>query len=108
VQVEGPLSFAFETRLESPIPELTDEEIRELAIKIVEPVWPANSVKPGDVIEVDVSVNEQGQLTGTGYSKVPIAVQGVVMNAIRQWTFRPLIRNGKPEYFHGFVKFVVR
>jgi hypothetical protein len=29
------------------------------------------------------------------------------MAAISQWTFRPLIRDGKPQYFHGVVRFVV-
>ena len=110
VQVDGCLSFSFETRIEDPLPELTDAEVRELATKMVEPVWPSGSVKSGEIVEVEVSVNEQGQLTGTGYpgSKAPVAAILAVNDAMRQWIFRPLIRNGKPQYFHGHLKFIVR
>jgi hypothetical protein len=110
VQVDGGLSFAFETRIENPLPELTDAEIRQLATKIVDPVWPPNSVLPGQVFETEISVNEQGELTGAAYSHTRMAIDVVlaVNKAIHQWTFRPLVRDGKPQYFHGIVKFVVK
>jgi hypothetical protein len=108
VQVDGPISFAFETRLENPLPELSDEEIRRLATKSVEPAWP-KSVHSGEVIEAEISVNEEGKLTGTAFhSKAPADAIMVVMNTMKQWTFQPLIRDGKPQYFHGTVKFIVR
>jgi hypothetical protein len=108
VQIEGGLGFAFETKIEDPLPELSDAEVRALATKIIEPVWPAGSVTPGQIVEAQVSVNEQGQLTGTSYAKVPSALFGAVNSALRQWTFRPLIRDGKPQYFHGTVKFTAQ
>jgi hypothetical protein len=108
VQVDGGLGFSFETKIGDPLPQLTDSEVRGLATKVVEPEWPAGSVKSGDVIEAEVSVNEEGRLTGSGYSHVPLILQGAVNDALRQWTFRPLIQNGKPQYFHGTVKFIVR
>ena len=86
---------------------LGDAEVRALATKIVEPVWAPGSAHSGDVVEVDIGVNEQGKLAGEGYTKVPSNLQGPVMTAISQWTFRPLIRDGKPQYFHGVVRFVV-
>jgi hypothetical protein len=107
VQVDGGLGFAFDTKIGDPLPELSDEEVRALATRIVEPVWGPGLGHSGDVVEVDIGVNEQGKLTGEGYTKVPSNLQGPVMAAISQWTFRPLIRDGKPQYFHGVVRFVV-
>ena len=107
VQVDGGLGFAFDTKIGDPLPELSDEEVRALATRIVEPVWGPGLGHSGDVVEVDIGVNEQGKLTGEGYTKVPSNLQGPVMAAISQWTFRPLIRDSKPQYFHGVVRFVV-
>ncbi len=105
VQLEGGLGFSFSTRIDDPLPELSDAEIRAQATKIVEPIWPAGTLKPGEFIEAEISVNEDGKLTGLGFAHVATTLQGPVMTAIRQWTFRPLIRNGKPQYFHGKLKF---
>lgn len=107
VQVDGGLGFSFETRIENPLPELSDAEVRSLAIKLDEPKWPSNGLKSGEVIEVQISVDEQGNLAGIGFAKVPAAAQGAVLNARREWKFRPLIRDGKPQYFHGVLHFVV-
>jgi hypothetical protein len=105
VQVDGGLSFIFETKIGDPLPELSDTEVRSLATTVVEPKWPAGALKSGQIVEVLVSVNEEGKLTGTGYTKVPAPAQGAVIDAIRQWTFRPLVLDGKPQYFHGVVHF---
>lgn len=107
IQVDGGLGFSFDTKIGDPLPELSDAEVRSLAINIIEPQWPTGTLKSGEIIEVQVSVNEEGKLTGTGFTRVPSAAQGPVMNAARQWHFRPLIRNGKPQYFHGVVRFTV-
>lgn len=107
LQVDGGLGFAFETKIDNPLPELSDAEVRSLAINLIEPEWPSNGLKSGEIIEVQISVNEEGKLTGVGFAKVPPAAQGPVMSAERQWTFRPLMRDGKPQYFHGVVRFTV-
>lgn len=107
VQVDGGLGFAFETKIGDPLPELSDAEVRALATRIVEPAWGPGLGHSGDVVEVDIGVNEQGKLTGEEYTRVPSNLQSPVIAAISQWTFRPLIRDGKPQYFHGVVKFVV-
>ena len=109
VQVDGGLSFSFETRIDDPLPQLSDAEVRQLATKIVEPVWPAGSVEPGQVIAVDVSVNEQGQVTGAAFKAAPSATAAVIAlnDAIHRWSFRPLMRNGRAVNFHATVKFVV-
>ncbi|MGA9670416.1 MAG: hypothetical protein WBQ94_14480, partial [Terracidiphilus sp.] len=76
-------------------------------ITTIQPVWPVGSVKSGDVIQIDIGVNEQGQVTGAGFKGGSVAAQIAANDALRKWTFRPLIRNGKPQYFHGIVKFIV-
>ncbi|MEO7028837.1 MAG: hypothetical protein ABI147_05485 [Acidobacteriaceae bacterium] len=105
VQVDGGLSFTFDTKISDPLPELSDTEVRALA-KITEPQWP-RSLKAGEIVEVDISVNQQGKLAGYGMTHVPPAAQGAVMNAIAAWSFHPLVRNGVPQYFHGVVRFIV-
>lgn len=81
--------------------------MRALATKIVEPLWPDGSTKSGQIVEAEVSVNEEGKLTGVGFSKVPGDLVGPVNLALSEWVFKPLIRDGKPQYFHGTVRFVV-
>jgi hypothetical protein len=107
VQVDGALGFAFETRIEDPLPYLSDTEVHALAIKTVEPKWPAGSVKPGDAIEVEISVNEEGKLTGVSFKNIPNFLVGPINYALSQWTFHPFMRDGKAQYFHGTVKFSV-
>jgi hypothetical protein len=102
----------FETRVEGPLPELSDAEARQLAIKLDEPVWPASFVQPGQVIEISIGVNEQGQVAGVSYTKVPPSGAAPILiaasNALHHATFHPLIRDGKPRYFHATLRFVVR
>jgi len=107
VQVDGGLSFAFETKIGDPLPQLSDAEVRALATKVVEPVWPADSVKSGQIIEAEISINEQGTLTGVGFNKVPNELIGPINVALSKWSFRPLMRDGKPQSFHAVVKFTV-
>jgi TonB family protein len=107
VQVKGGLGFTFETRIDNPLPILSNAQIRELATKIVEPVWPASGLQHGQIVLVEISVNEEGKLTGSSYSKTPPAALRAVNDAIRKWSFRPLIRDEKPQYFHGTLEFVV-
>jgi hypothetical protein len=110
VQVDGGLGFAFDTQIGDPLPELSDAEVRALAAKVVEPEWKPGSVHSGDTVELSIGVNEQGKLTGlAGIGRVDVSspLQWAAIDAIRKWTFRPLIRDGKPQYFHGVVKFVV-
>jgi len=107
VQIDGGLGFYFETKIGDPLPELGDAEVRQLATNAIEPNWPSGSVKPGDIVEIEISVSEQGKLTGVGSGTASTAAQLAAYAALRQWIFHPLIRDGKPEYFHGKVKFPV-
>ncbi len=108
VQIDGGLGFAFETKIGVPLPQLTDAEVRSLATKIVEPQWPAD-LKSGTVIEALVSVDENGKVAGASFHAPGTLTGGVlaINEALKQWTFRPLVRYGKPQYFQGTVRFTV-
>jgi hypothetical protein len=108
LQVEGGIGFAFDTAVADPLPRLNNAEVRALATKLVEPEWASSGLAKGQTITIEVSVNEKGELAGTGFPAVPPGALGPVMKAIGQWRFQPLIREGKARYFHGTVEFVVQ
>jgi hypothetical protein len=113
LQLEGGLGFNFETAIGNPLPVLSDDEARALAIRVVEPEFPASVLKPGVRYRVRIAVNEQGKFTGgaAGDTEIPgtqpMPGGGVfpVMMALEQWQFKPLIRDGKPQYFHAELVF---
>ncbi len=108
VQIDGGLGFAFETKIGDPLPELSDAEVRSLATKVVEPRWPAD-LKSGTFIEALIDVNEDGKFVYASYH-APTTLMGgelAINEALTQWTFRPLIRDGKPQYFKATIKFTV-
>ncbi len=108
LQVEGGVGFAFDTTIANPLPELSDSEIRALATKMVEPTWPSSGLTQGQVVKLGISVNEKGELTGIAMQGVPPAAARPLLIAIRKWQFRPLIRDDKPQYFHGNLEFTVK
>jgi len=108
VQIDGGLGFAFETKIGNPLPELSDAEVRSLATKIVEPQWPTG-LKSGAVIEAHIDVNQDGKFVYASYH-APTALTSAelaINEALTQWNFRPLIRDGKPQYFRATVRFTV-
>jgi hypothetical protein len=106
-QIDGAMTFSFETKIGVPLPELDDAQTRALAIQMVEPDFSGPQFHKGDVFFVQVSVDEQGKVAGTGFRSTSPSAAMILMSATRQWTFHPLIRDGKPQYFHGNLKFVV-
>jgi hypothetical protein len=107
LQVDGGIGFAFETKIGDPLPQLSNAEVRALATHAAEPEWPSSGLTKGQTIRIDVSVNEKGEMTGYGMGSVPPAAAGPVMKAISQWSFKPLVRDGKAQYFHGTIEFLV-
>lgn len=108
VQVESLMRFTFQTQLDSAksLPNLTDEQVRALAAHIVEPMFPPNSGKPGTEFFVNISIDETGKLTGAGPgpgTNTPVFF--AIYAAVQKWEFRPYIKDGKPQYFHGVLKF---
>jgi hypothetical protein len=107
VQTETVLTFAFSTKIGDPIPILSDEEARKLATNVVEPVFPPGSPK-GTEVKVQVGVMLDGTINGVGNPyNVPTPLFMAAYAAVRQWRFRPYLRNGKPDIFGADVVFHV-
>ena len=76
--MEALLGFIFHTVVhDTPLPLLTDAEIRQLAANTVEPNFPKGpqGAPPGTEPTAQISVDETGKLTGvTNTRKVPDAL----------------------------------
>ncbi len=107
VQTETVLTFAFSTKIGDPIPILTDEEARKLAMNVLEPAFPPGS-KKGTEVKVQIGVNLDGTVNGVGNPyDVPTPLFMAAAVAVRQWHFRPYLRKGKPDLFGADIVFRV-
>ena len=107
VQIETVLTLAFNTKIGDPIPILSDEEARKLATTIVEPVFPPESSK-GTEVKMQVGVSLDGTVNGIANSyHVPTPLFMAAHRAVRQWHFRPYLRDGKPDIFGADIIFRV-
>ena len=69
VQVDSRVTFAFQAQIDPnarPLPLLSDAEVRGLATRVVEPVFPPGNGHSGTQIVAHISVDETGKLTGFG------------------------------------------
>lgn len=113
VQVESILTFAFHTLIADPIPILEEVEGRKLIVRRVEPTWPVGFAPTGTPVIVTLGVLEDGECTGVVFIQTDEATNergvlkpgklfGVVSQlnpALKQWRFRPYVRNGKATEF---------
>jgi hypothetical protein len=108
-QMEAVLTFAFSTRIENPIPVLSDAEARKLATRIVEAVVPVGKAHKGTRFSLRVGVDEAGMTqTVQNQNKVAPALYTAGVAALKQWRFRPYLNHGKPDRFYADITFQVR
>jgi len=108
-QMEAVLTFAFSTRIENPIPVLSDAEARKLATRIVEAVVPVGKARKGTKFSLRVGVDEAGMTqTVQNQNKVAPALYTAGVAALKQWRFRPYLNHGKPDRFYADITFQVR
>lgn len=108
VQVQTVLTFSFNTKIGDPIPILSDEDARKLATYTVEPIFPPGVAPSGTLVRVQVGVQLDGTLNGvSNISGVSDALFLPAAAAVRQWRFRPYLRNGKPDLFGADIVFRV-
>jgi hypothetical protein len=113
MQMESVLTFAFEAKQGPPIPVLTNAEARKLAMHVVEPhvephVEPRAAAR-GTRFTLRVAVDEKGRLMGVrNPKKVKPALFQAGNRALRQWRFRPYVKNGSPDRFYADISFVVK
>ena len=77
------------------------------ATKQTPPVYPpaAKSTRTSGVVKVEVTVDENGEVTDVNKTSGPSMLQGAAKDAIRKWRFRPFVRDGQPVKASGFVSF---
>jgi hypothetical protein len=108
-QMEAVLTFAFSTRIENPIPVLSDAQARKLATRVVEAVVPAGKARKGTRFSLRVAVDEAGKVQAVlNQNKVAPALYTAGVAALKQWRFRPYMNNGKPDRFYADITFQVR
>jgi hypothetical protein len=108
-QMEAVLTFAFATRIENPVPVLSDAEARKLATRIVEAMVPPGKARKGSKFSLRVAVDEGGKAqTVQNQNKVAPALYTAGVAALKQWRFRPYMNHGKPDRFYADITFLVR
>lgn len=109
VQVDSRVTFPFQVQVDPnahPLPLLSDAEVRSLATRVVEPIFPSGNGYSGTQIVAHISVDETGKLTGFGMTpSLEGPVFAAVYSAVMQWRFTPYIKYGKPQYFHADITF---
>jgi TonB family protein len=102
VQVDGGLGFAFETKIENPLPVITGAEIEKVASGCgYNPTLPAGLLPSGASLKIRVSVNEAGKITGEGFPQgIPSAAIQKAGLQTMNCRFKPYLVNGKATYYH--------
>jgi hypothetical protein len=107
-QMEALLTFAFATRIENPIPVLSDAEVRKLATRVVEAVLPPGKAHKGTKFTLRISVDETGKLqTVLNPNSVAPALYTAGAAALKKWRFHPYLNKGKADRFYADVTFRV-
>lgn len=108
LQMESELTFAFDTMMGEPIPLLSNAAARKLAIHVVEPKIPSAKALKGTNVTVRIRVDEQGRLVRVENLKGANPAQAAAAErALKQWRFRPYLRNGKPDLFDADIVFTL-
>jgi hypothetical protein len=110
VQMETILTFAFQTKIGNPIPVLSDEVARKLALATAEPEFKLIK-KPaaGTKFTVRVAVDETGKVIGLNNPyNIDTGLFLAANGALSKWRFRPYPNDGKPDRFDADITFQVQ
>jgi hypothetical protein len=108
-QMEAVLTFAFSTRIENPVPVLSNAVARKQAARMVEALIPPSKSQRGATFTLRASVDESGKVQSVqNPGNVAPALYSAGSAALKQWRFRPYINKGKPDRFYADVTFQVR
>lgn len=103
-QMEAVLTFAFSTKIENPVPVLTNAEARKLATRVVAPVIAPGKAAKGTKFTLRVSVDETGVVKDVqNPNKVAPALWQAGSAALKKWRFRPYMNQGKPDRFYADI-----
>lgn len=105
MQMEAVFAFGFVTQQGPPIPRLDNAEARKLAKHLVEPNIPVKAAKAGTFM-VRVRVDEEGRTVSvTNLNHVKPVLYQAAAKALRQWEFKPYVKDGKPDRFDADLVF---
>ncbi len=108
VQFDTILTLGFESMIKDAVHVLTNEEARKLALQVVEPRFKPGVSPKGKEITVRVSITADGRIRSTSNpNNVDTGHFIAAMNAVRQWKFRPYLREGQPDSFEADITFRV-
>jgi hypothetical protein len=103
-QMEAVLTFAFSTKIENPVPVLTNAEARKLATRMVPPVIAPGKAAKGTKFSLRASVDETGVVKDVqNPNKVASALWVAGSTALKKWRFRPYMNHGKPDRFYAEI-----
>jgi protein TonB len=79
----------------------------EFAVQKTNPVYPATArtLRQTGVVRVEVTVDEEGKVTGVQNLSGPTLLQSAAKDAVRKWKFKPFVRDGQPVKATGFLSF---
>lgn len=101
LQVDGPLGFFFESKIDNPLPILSSPE--EIARQIIQcdynPKLPKGVLPSGQSFKIRVGVNEKGQETGETYPNVPWSAVEATHFRPHECKYRPYVVNGQATYY---------
>lgn len=103
VQAESILNFSFNTRAYGPASPLTDEEVRKLATKIIDPVFSEGTAPSGSTFEIRIAVDEEGNIIESMAGDGPHAMYQPCSKAVGNWHFSPIIEDGKLRPYRAKV-----
>jgi protein TonB len=78
----------------------------DIATKKVAPVYPpmAKNMRVAGVVRVDVVLDEQGSVL-SAQAQGPEMLKRAAMDAVKQWKFKPPVKDGQPTRASGFINF---
>jgi TonB family protein len=77
------------------------------ATKQAPAIYPAaaKTIRATGIVKVEVTVDEEGNVTEIQKASGPSLLQGSAKDAIRKWKFKPFLVDGQPVKATGFVNF---
>jgi hypothetical protein len=109
VQVEGSISYHFETKIGKPLPVVTGAEVQKQLLDCpYSPTLPAGLLPSGKTFTIHIAVNEDGKQTGTSFGhegEIPWKAYEQTGLTSGHCHFKPFLEDGKPTYYFMEFKF---
>jgi TonB family protein len=77
---------------------VTEEAMRTLREKRVDPIYPQTALKTGNhgLVELQIKISESGDVQGVKLNSGNPVLAPSAMEAVKQWHYKPYLLNGVP------------